>query len=226
MLETIDFSDDDTLYIIGDALDRGPEPIPLLLDIMDRINVVFMLGNHECFLYDYFASKTSEWGLLDLPLWLDPRNGGGITLEQFTALSDDMQEDIITFIKNAPLIIPKLTVGERDFYLCHSTFLDKKFSDTVYMSDVTQSDVDHVVWDREYPFFLGNEKDKWIGKETIILSGHTPTDRFFGYEEYRIFYDKDQRYIDLDCGCARIPSGDTEAKLGCLRLDDMKEFYV
>ncbi|MBQ2957384.1 MAG: metallophosphoesterase [Clostridia bacterium] len=47
MLETIGFSDGDRLYIIGDMIDRGPDSIDLVLDVMGRKNVVFLLGNHE-----------------------------------------------------------------------------------------------------------------------------------------------------------------------------------
>ena len=36
MLKDIRFSDDDLLYIVGDVIDRGPESIPMLLDIMSR----------------------------------------------------------------------------------------------------------------------------------------------------------------------------------------------
>ena len=47
MLETISLCGEDTLYILGDAVDRGPEPIPILLDMMQRPNVRPVLGNHE-----------------------------------------------------------------------------------------------------------------------------------------------------------------------------------
>ena len=33
MLEKINFSDSDTLYILGDVVDRGPDGIKILLDI-------------------------------------------------------------------------------------------------------------------------------------------------------------------------------------------------
>lgn len=32
MLELIDFCDEDTLYILGDVVDRGAEPMEILLD--------------------------------------------------------------------------------------------------------------------------------------------------------------------------------------------------
>ena len=44
MLEKIRFSDNDILYILGDVVDRGPEPVKILLDMMKRPNVVPLLG--------------------------------------------------------------------------------------------------------------------------------------------------------------------------------------
>ena len=51
MLEKIRFSDNDILYILGDVVDRGPEPAKILLDMMKRPNVVPLLGNHEAMAY-------------------------------------------------------------------------------------------------------------------------------------------------------------------------------
>ncbi len=36
LLEKIRFSDNDRLYVLGDAVDRGPEPIKVLQDMMRR----------------------------------------------------------------------------------------------------------------------------------------------------------------------------------------------
>lgn len=47
MPKKINFSDSDMLYILGDVVDRGPYPIKVLLDLMDRPNVVCIAGNHE-----------------------------------------------------------------------------------------------------------------------------------------------------------------------------------
>lgn len=47
MLEYIHFGDEDFLYIIGDAVDRGEEPIPLLQYIMEQPNMELLMGNHE-----------------------------------------------------------------------------------------------------------------------------------------------------------------------------------
>ena len=47
MLETIGFSDEDELYILGDVVDRGPRPIEILTDMSMRANVYPILGNHD-----------------------------------------------------------------------------------------------------------------------------------------------------------------------------------
>ena len=44
LLKKIDFSDEDELYVLGDVVDCGPEPIKVLQDMMKRPNVIFILG--------------------------------------------------------------------------------------------------------------------------------------------------------------------------------------
>ena len=39
LLDLIKFSDDDTMYILGDMVDRGKDGIKLLFDLMDRKNI-------------------------------------------------------------------------------------------------------------------------------------------------------------------------------------------
>ena len=60
MLKDIRFSDDDLLYIVGDVIDRGPESIPMLLDIMSRDNIVCLLGNHELMMYTNYRFPDRE----------------------------------------------------------------------------------------------------------------------------------------------------------------------
>ncbi len=53
-LAFIGFSEKDTLYIIGDVLNRGSQSIPLLQDIIKRKNVVLIKGNHELMMIPIF----------------------------------------------------------------------------------------------------------------------------------------------------------------------------
>ena len=47
MLDKLGFNDDDTLYVLGDVLDRGPNPIKVLQKMMEMPNVIPIVGNHE-----------------------------------------------------------------------------------------------------------------------------------------------------------------------------------
>ena len=47
MLKKINFGENDTLYILGDFVDRGDGGIKILFDIMNRKNIVPLLGNHD-----------------------------------------------------------------------------------------------------------------------------------------------------------------------------------
>ena len=47
LLDMINFNDDDFMYILGDVLDRGNDPIGLLRFIMDKSNMELLMGNHE-----------------------------------------------------------------------------------------------------------------------------------------------------------------------------------
>ena len=60
LLKKIKFTDKDTLYILGDVVDRGPEPIKILQDMMKRKNVVRFIGNHEFMMYTILKKLTVE----------------------------------------------------------------------------------------------------------------------------------------------------------------------
>ena len=47
MLDQIQFSASDTLYILGDMIDRGPDPEGVLDTVMAQENIIALMGNHE-----------------------------------------------------------------------------------------------------------------------------------------------------------------------------------
>ena len=47
LLKKISFGSDDTLYVLGDVIDRGPDGFKTMLDMAQRPNVVNLMGNHE-----------------------------------------------------------------------------------------------------------------------------------------------------------------------------------
>ena len=75
MLERIGFSSEDTLYILGDVIDRGSDGIDLLREIMASPNMVMLLGNHEYMMLQYFRPGST---VMDAIRW--NRNGNTPTL--------------------------------------------------------------------------------------------------------------------------------------------------
>ena len=98
MLEQIEFTSEDTLYVLGDVIDRGPDGIPILQDMMFRSNVFPLLGNHEftaavCLPWlmekvtDQSLDALDESQIAALSEWI--ANGGGVTLQSLQQLSVD-----------------------------------------------------------------------------------------------------------------------------------------
>ena len=56
MLEALALQNEDTLFVLGDVIDRGRDGIAILLDIMNRDNVYMLLGNHEYMMKQYYEA--------------------------------------------------------------------------------------------------------------------------------------------------------------------------
>ena len=213
MLELIHFNDNDVLYILGDVIDRGSEPVKILLDMMSRKNVYPLLGNHE-----YMAIQCLEWlskeiteenlrgvdadKLNKLSDWMN--NGGYATIKAFKALTPEQREAIIDYIYEFTLV-EEVSVNGMDFVLTHAGI--KGFDKN---RDLDSYDVEDYVWERpdlEVPYF----EDKF----TII--GHTPTLAITGEPEIIVY----NKFVDIDCGACF-----NGGKLACLCLDTLQEFYV
>ena len=86
LLKKINFSEEDVLILLGDYVDRGPAPIPVLFDMMSRPNVYPLMGNHDYVAY-YIMSK----------IGIDYDPGESITkfLEGIRVCDADSEPDLI-----------------------------------------------------------------------------------------------------------------------------------
>ncbi|MEG2513559.1 MAG: metallophosphoesterase [Acetivibrio sp.] len=218
MLSLISLRESDELYILGDILDRGEEPIKLLLDIMSRDNIFSLLGNHEyMFLQcvrslpleadiDSFMLYYEEQDFLNLAAWM--QDGGRITFEQYLALTPDDKEAILDYLLELP-IYDKLVLGEKNYLFTHSGL--RNFSTTLSLEDYSAQD------------FLFDRPDiqNTYFEDRMLIFGHTPTFYYQGQPQGEIF--KAKTFINLDCGCVFPEKG---GRLGCLCLDDNRCFYI
>ena len=110
LLEKLCLSEKDHLYVLGDAVDRGPAPVKVLQDLIGRKNVTFIMGNHD-FLFWYFLgsrglnlsnkdlSACDPDDIKDFQMWLE--DGGITTAKQFIRLSRDERNVIDKWLENA-----------------------------------------------------------------------------------------------------------------------------
>ena len=115
MLERIGFSDGDTLYLLGDAVDRGGiGGVDLLLDVMARPNAVMLLGNHETMCLKAMDHPDDQRAVNH---WR--RNGGQVTYEALLRLTEAQRQRTLDFLRTLPDCLD-LEAGGRRFHLGHA----------------------------------------------------------------------------------------------------------
>lgn len=215
MLRCIRFLDEDEMYVLGDVVDRGPEPIRLLQFIRERENMTLLMGNHEYMMHDALTGG-------DYDLWMS--NGGVVTARQFYSLPKTEQDGLLDYVYNLPMCLD-VSAGGRDYVLVHAGadgVLRRQWETKYYNKTI--------LW-RGFREMIYGEPEEIPGR--IVVAGHIITARYvrtenglttdhrYGNRSYydgRIITFADKRLID--CGCV---SGHA---LGCLCLDNGKEYYV
>jgi serine/threonine protein phosphatase 1 len=206
MMDLINFKEYDELFILGDVIDRGDKPLDVIDYIMSHSNISLIKGNHEEFFIDYYNGDKSY-------MWFF--NGGQTTYDQLEERGCEYEEKLYEFISSLPLI----KVIEK-YILVNSTLdFKNKYNNLSLEEFLNEQEKDICLWGRDN---IGKEKQY---KDYKVICGHTPVqviNETSRDEEIKILHRKGNIY--MDCGCC---FGNCEGgKLACLRLDDMKEFYV
>lgn len=201
MLKKIEFSDEkDELYIIGDILDRGKKPLEILDHIVAHKNITLLKGNHEL-----LFQEAHETG--DVVSW--HYNGGLSTFSEITARGQDCEDMLYRHIKKLPII----KIVDK-FILVHAgLYFPRGYEDISLEEFINLQEEETCLWTREN---VGNEKQY---RDYTVVCGHTPTSLITKTKDNSIL--KRPGTIYIDCGACFF-----DGRLACLRLDDMKEFYV
>lgn len=237
IMNQINLQPDDTLYVLGDVIDRFEHGIDILLELMKMKNVVMLLGNHELMMFQTFNLRLDKFDReYYRRLW--SKNGGDVTRTDFLSRDEETQKKILKFIQNLPLEKTVIAGGKR-YRLVHAApheMWDRSPVD--WMIHWNYNDVkEFCTWHR-----LKNGDD--LPKGFTIIYGHTCTghidrdnyvlakfysdnpDEFPPMDISRpcevIFSDKK---IAIDCGAAYSDYYGRQTRLACIRLDDLKVFY-
>ena len=215
MLEKIKFNSEDTLYMLGDSIDRGDDGIKILLDMMKRPNVVPMLGNHEYMAYSVLKKFNVEITAYNYNSHLDTEaiemyenwmfNGGITTSQAFAKLDKGTRDSIMEYLGEFELY-EELEVNGNSFVLVHGGLVG--FEED---KDLGEYDIHDIIWGR-CDYARQYYKDKYL------VTGHTPTYNIDENCRGKIYIQNN--HIAIDCGAV------FNGTLGCLCLDTLEEFYV
>lgn len=151
---------EDTVYFLGDAGDRGPEPWACIKAILEDPQFIYIKGNHEDMLVNALGKGYGhQYNLLR-------GNGGKLTYEQCLQEPDWSQWRIK--MKNLPTQLVYVNTQGETIYLSHAGF-------TPWVNDGKPGFIweEDLIWSRNHFF------DRWpedeMFKKSIIVHGHTPT---------------------------------------------------
>ena len=216
ILEQINLQPTDTLYILGDVIDRHPGGIRILRKIMKMSNVKMLLGNHEYMMLNalgcpYDATENSNEFLQRKALRLWYSNGGKVTHDYLKHIRKTLRLEIVEFLRALPLNID-VTVKGTQYKLVHAAPVED-FDNAVY-DNPTQ----FAVWERRYEVDIP-------ARDYVLVFGHTPTAYYQRSIPMEPWYG--DNCIGVDCGCGYPETGfDWHlGRLACLCLDNGKAFF-
>ena len=234
LLEKVAFSDADELYMLGDAVDRGPDGIKILQHVMNSPNMHFLLGNHEVMMLEvldprgsaksdisgYHGPEADRW------LWW---NGGDRTFNKYKRLKKEERVQLMDWLYSCPLSL-KIEVNEKIFLLTHTAFLPDKID--IPFKEMDENDVNYIVWNSPFrPDLYKDIRDYIYYKPWTFIIGHVPAcymaDIVYGEGEHELSSFTVENVIDIDGGCASGGRDNKDSRGAILlRLDDMKEFTI
>lgn len=194
LLEKVNFSEKDELYVLGDCIDRGEKSIEVLYEMMMRPNIYPILGNHEFMALRNLKRLVKEItdencdeilsneSIKELLLWQN--DGGSKTIKQFTELNMQERNDIIEYLGEFALY-DEILVNNKSFVLVHAG-LDN-FSVKKRLEEYTLSEL----------IFKAPDYEKVYFKDRYLVTGHLPTITTIGNMGSVIIKNN---HIAIDCG--------------------------
>lgn len=200
MLKKINFNKDDMLYIIGDVIDRGENSLLIVEYIRNNKNIVYIKGNHEEFFLDFIKRN-------DPYPWIT--YGGLNTYNEIAKKGIKYAKDLYNYINQLPyfFVVDK-------FILVHAGVKIPINHSNLSIEEIFEN---YGETNCLLNSLLGKELQY---KDYITICGHTPT-QFIKTNKHKGKIYNTSGTIYIDCGC-----GYEEGHLGCLCLDNLKEYYV
>jgi serine/threonine protein phosphatase 1 len=98
VLERAKVTEEDTLIFLGDYVDgwsESPQVLDFLMELDKTNDCIFILGNHDELLLDWFNGNKAE---IDETMWF--KHGGEATISAYANVSEEIKLVHIEFLKN------------------------------------------------------------------------------------------------------------------------------
>lgn len=217
VMEQVRLQPEDTLYVLGDVIDRYPGGIRILRELMKMPNVKMLLGNHEYMMLravgqPYNADEAVSRSTKDRATDLWYYNGGWVTHNHLKHIRKSLREEIYAYLHSLPLNID-ITVNGKAYKLVHGAPVEE-FDPASRYTDTTM----HAVWKRL-------EGSECFDRGYTLIFGHTPTKHYQDDSLLSVWYGDNCIAIDCGSGYPEDPYNGKQGRLACLRLEDGKVFY-
>jgi serine/threonine protein phosphatase 1 len=248
LFERVSPADGDTIVMLGDMIDRGPDPVGVMRFCRDLTEhgATVLRGNHEDLMLSFFNNPQNSDNYVNWAI-----NGGATTAKGLDELETEEMKGLLDWVGALPLSDYE-RVGDRLYLLTHAGIMpphpvpkaarDESTEDATRIEAVLEGqNSEDLMWVRQdfwgHPTGLVGSD----GHGIIVVAGHTPTPFLDDMADRpdRSGVGKDglgqmvkvgaceqtggvaDRW-DIDAGCA---GGHGFGKLLLLKLDDGQEFY-
>lgn len=242
LLDRVSPCDEDAIYMLGDMIDRGPDPLGVVRTCRELPGCTVLMGNHEDLMLSALYHPHDRWARSDWTL-----NGGMTTAEGLSSLPDDECLEIVDWVSQLPLYA-RARVGGRDYLLVHAGINALRIPEHEGLWE--GDDLDELMGEQLREDVLWIREDFWgrptglvdgSGRGPIVVAGHTPSvylssmgdllERPPRNEEglcriVKVGGRRETHYVpdrwDIDSGAA---GGHGFGQVSMVRLDDGEEFY-
>lgn len=170
LLKKANFSQEDTLIINGDIIDRGTQNLKVIEFIMSNSNVLHLMGNHEYTMLDWYRLHE-----LDDKMWL--KHGGELSYSEVKDLPQEKLDSILDYLESVKYH-HTIELNGKKYVIAHAYTLDLDNKDiiTFGIPEIRQRMIDNT--------------------EFVSIVGHTPTYKL-GSPGVIV---KEGNLINIDCG--------------------------
>ena len=214
MLEKLNPSETDAVFVLGDVIGIGDDGIEILRDMMYRANIFPVLGEQEYMAKELFPLISEAKSIAEAKAllsdekaelfekWLTMKSEK--TISDFLSLDEENKESIIDYLSEfAPY--EEIEAGGKSFILAHAGI--DGFEEGKPLDE----------YDEKAFVFAETDYQKSYFPDSYLVTGHTPTAMIDRQYTGKVYAKK--RHLAIDCGAAY------GGRLAAVCLEKLKVYY-